>query len=116
MKDRRWQDLVTLVLGVWLFLSPFILQYADAAGMAAWNAYILSIGVVVFAGAALAKPQVWEEWVNLVLGLWLIISPFVLGFYDQTMAAWNHIIVGLLVGGDAVWSILEQRPAQKATS
>lgn len=116
MKDRRWQDLVMLVLGVWLFLSPFILQYADAAVMAAWNSYILGVGVVLFAGAALYRPQLWEEWVNLALGMWLIVAPFVLGFDTHALATWNHIIAGLLIGGDALWSILQQWPTQKALS
>lgn len=116
MKEKRWQDWVMLVLGIWLFVSPFILQYADLRGTAALNSYVLGIAVVAFAVAALARPQMWEEWVNLALGIWLIISPFVLGFQSETVALWNHVILGLLIGGDAVSAMLEDRTGRKAVT
>ncbi len=105
MKDRRWQDIVMLVLGAWLIVSPFVLQYPDYTGYAAMNSYILGAGVIVFAAIALYMPQMWEEWVNLVLGAWLIISPLVLGFRDDTVATVNHFIVGLLVAADALFAM-----------
>lgn len=38
----------------------------------------------------------WARWANVILGIWLILSPFILGFAaDQ--AVWNNIIVGFLV-------------------
>ena len=36
------------------------------------------------ASAALAAFAVWEEWLNLIAGLALMISPWVLGFQDNT--------------------------------
>lgn len=110
--NRRWQDWVNLALGIWLFFSPFILLYAGGpGGAAAWNSYILGIGIVIFAGGALAKPADWEEWVNLALGVWLVVSPWVLGFAGDGAATWNHVIVGILVGGDAIWAMRQQRRA-----
>ena len=35
-------------------------------------------------------------WFNVVLGIWLILSPFILGFATRE-ATWNNIIVGFLV-------------------
>lgn len=93
---QRWEDWVNLVLGAWLFLSPWVLSYTTAQG-AAWNAYIFGIAIIVFTVWALSIPKPWEEWVNTVLGLWLIISPWVLGFTAQMAAMWNSIIVGLVV-------------------
>lgn len=37
------------------------------------------------------------RWINLILGLWLIVSPFVLGFSSNAYALWNNLIVGILV-------------------
>ena len=54
MKNRRWQDIVMLVLGAWLIVSPFVLQYPDYTGYAAMNSYILGIGVIVFGALAAA--------------------------------------------------------------
>src|ERR1051326_1292978 len=36
------------------------------------------------------------DWVNLLLGVWLVISPFVLSF-NQDSALWNNIFVGAAV-------------------
>jgi hypothetical protein len=105
MKTQRWQDWVILVLGVWLFFSPFWMTgYASASSIAAWDSYVLGVIAVVFSIAALGTGQVWEEWVELVLGAWLILSPFFLSFYTtEHGAAWNQIIVGILVAADAIW-------------
>ena len=36
--------------------------------------------------------------INVALGIWLIISPFVLGFEAHQAAKWNDIAVGIAVG------------------
>ena len=108
----RWQDWGMFALGTWLFIAPFWMAgYASPVSTAAWNSYVLGIMTVIFAIAALARPRRWEEWVEIALGIWLVISPFVLLFYaNENGAAWNTIIVGLLIGVDAIW-VLVQRPA-----
>jgi hypothetical protein len=114
MKGRRWQDMAMLVLGLWLIVSPFVLGYTDYTGIAALNSYVLGIGVIAFAAIALANPQMWEEWVNLVLGVWLFIAPFMLGFQDDAVATANHLILGILIAGDALWAMYPGFP-RKAT-
>ncbi len=109
---KRWQDWLTLVLGAWLILAPLTGAGSGAlSDVAAWNSYVSGVAIAIFAIAALYRPQIWEEWVNLAIGIWLIAAPFILGFTDQTVVMWNQIIVGVLVGGDAVWVML-QRPAR----
>ena len=107
---QRWQDWVILALGAWLFLAPFFVGYTSLSGPAAWNSYVLGAVVAVFAVAALWRPESpSEEWVNLVLGLWLVIAPFALGFFaTETIAAWNQVVVGVLVAGDSIWAIVAQ--------
>ena len=43
------------------------------------------------------------SWINFILGLWLIIAPFVLHFSNNPVATWNSVIVGVVV---AVLSIV----------
>jgi hypothetical protein len=40
--------------------------------------------------------MVWSNWMNVILGSWLILSPFILGF-SSDQATWNNLIVGFLV-------------------
>lgn len=39
----------------------------------------------------------YVPWINFILGLWLIISSFLLGYSNVRPAMWNEIIVGVLV-------------------
>jgi len=105
IRGKRWQDWLALALGLWLLISPWLLGFSDV-GVAAWNAVLVGVGIALFAAAALAKPADWQEWVALAFGVWLVISPWLLGFGEQhAVAAWHQVIVGLLVGIDALWAV-----------
>jgi len=63
---------------------------------------------------AIAKPELWKEYTNLTLGLWLIAAPFILSFTNMAGTMWNQIIVGLLIGAAAFDVILKmQTPTPK---
>lgn len=107
MKKQRWQDWTNVLLGVWLALAPFS-GVGVTGDVAAINSYLTGTAVAIFAIAALARPQMWEEYTNMVLGLWLIAAPFALGFTNLAGPMWNQIIVGLLVGGAALAATLQK--------
>jgi hypothetical protein len=111
---KHWQDWGNLVLGLWVFASPWVLQHTMAAGAetagavtgsAMWNLYIVGIAIAALATAALFAFQAWEEWLNLALGAWLFASPWVLGFSTSVLLMWNAVIVGALVVLLAGWAI-----------
>jgi len=107
MREQHWQDGTSLLLGAWLVLSPFF-GIGAIGDVAAINSYLTGTAVVIFSIVALARPQLWEEYSNLVLGLWLIAAPFALGFTNLVGPMWNQIIVGLLVGGPALAATLQK--------
>ena len=74
---RQWTDVANLVLGIWLVLSPMILSYRVETIPAA-NTSIVGAIIAVMAAATLIAFHEWEEWVNVVLAIWLIVSPFLL--------------------------------------
>jgi hypothetical protein len=92
--NTRLCDVGNLILGIILFASPWI--YNFTAGHESTNAMIAGIIIVVLSIAALAAFTVWEEWINLVVGLWLIVSPWVLHFTGTT-AMRVTIVIGVLV-------------------
>ena len=93
---NNWQDWVNLILAVWLFISPWVLNFAEQQ-RPSWDAWIVGVVVAVLSIAALTQVQVWEEWINLLLGAWLFISPWVLGFTSNATISWNAWIVGILI-------------------
>jgi Na+/melibiose symporter-like transporter len=103
MGARRWQDWANLVLGAWIFFSPWVLGYEGTA--AAWNAYVIGAGIVVFALIAARMPRAWEEVINILLGVWLVVSPFALGFAAMTEIALHTVVVGILATAFAIWAM-----------
>src|SRR6266540_3582866 len=95
-RKEAFADVLNLILGAWLFLSPWIAGFSGA-GVPARNAWILGVVVAIVAIAALAAFAEWEEWINLVLGLWVLGSPWVLGFAANAVAMWVHVLTGLAV-------------------
>lgn len=125
--SNRWRDWVMLVLAAWLFVSPWLLGYTSPApaggeavtsgfATAAWNAWVLGVIVAVFAIWAIYSFAEWHDWVNGVLGVWLVVSPWILGFSAMTAAVWNHVIVGLLIVALAAWELWEVRHESRATA
>jgi len=107
---HRWQDWVNLILGIWLFIAPWVWHSATATAASATsagpNAWVLGVIVVVMALWALAAPAVqFPEWINALAGIWLFIAPWVLGFARTTASsAWNQWVVGVIVFILAIWA------------
>ena len=112
--STRWKDAANLVLGVWLAASPWAIGYVGNQ-YAAWNAWIVGCVIAVAALAALVTFQKWEEWINTALGLWLVISPFLLSYMTITSAAWNQIVIGALVSVLSVWTAVTTEEGHTAT-
>ncbi len=97
-------DVGNLILGGLLFLSPWLFQFP--AGLESQNAWVSGIVIAVLSIAALAAFAVWEEWLNLVIGLWLVVSPWVLKFSGSTAMRVNvvlGVIVAILAATELIW-------------
>ncbi|TIQ10744.1 SPW repeat protein [Mesorhizobium sp.] len=94
--NRTAFDFVNIIAGLGLLLSPWYLGFA-AEAYAAWNAWFVGAAVTLIAVAALFSFHQVEEWANVVLGLWALVSPWVLGFSPVTAAMWAHVIAGIVV-------------------
>ncbi len=103
-QSNAWEDWTNLVLGLWLSASPWVFQFTTASA-AVWNALISGCIIALLAAAALYQVKKWEEWTNAVIGIWLVVSPWVLGFSNDPVTTWNAVIVGLLVLCVAGWEL-----------
>lgn len=103
MNMRRWVDWVNIMLGVWLIASPWLFIAVGGYERAAWNSWSVGAGIVTLAFVAMYKPAVWSDMVGIMLGAWLIASPWLLRF-DSAVAA-NAVITGMLVVGYASWAM-----------
>jgi SPW repeat len=106
----RWQDWASLVLGVLLFIAPWVFGTATN-GASSWDVWIVgAIGVILALWAlSLLSDAVIPEWISLILGVWLFISPWILGFATLTVAAWTAWILGILFVVVNGWTLLQTR-------
>jgi hypothetical protein len=94
----RWQDWMHALLGVWLLAAPFLMNYSGSAGgVATRNSVAVGVALIVVALVGVLKRLPRRRWLALGLGVWLILSPFVLGYAGAEAAAWNAIITGIVM-------------------
>jgi hypothetical protein len=100
MLESRWRqetvvDFIKLALAAFLILTPWIFGFTSAA-VASGNAWISGAVIGLASIAAIVALAEWEEWVSLVLGLWVVISPWVLGYHATVMSAMRaNVAIGI---------------------
>ncbi|WP_216215802.1 SPW repeat protein [Amycolatopsis aidingensis] len=94
---RPWTrpyDWAEVVLGVVAVLTPLWMETNTAA---MWTLIVLGALVALDGLASLAMPgMVYGEGIQIVLGVLLFISPWVMGYAEMTGAAWTSWIIGVL--------------------
>jgi hypothetical protein len=78
-KFTHGQDAGKVILALWLLVSPWMFNYAQAR-LPVWNGDAVAIIVAVSSIAAMLKFNKWEEWISIVAGFWLIVSPLLLDY------------------------------------
>ena len=96
MKFRRISalDCYAVAFGLFLFVSPWLFAYvSEKVRIEVWAA---GAAIAAISIAAIVAFSEWEEWLNLLLGVWLVISPWVIGFV-HTRAMHVSILIGAMV-------------------
>jgi hypothetical protein len=92
---REWVlDVYNLLHAMLLFAHPWL--FARGNETAAMDLWASSATIADISLAAIVAYTNWKEWANLVRGIWLIVSPWVLGF-THTSAMHFSICVGTAV-------------------
>ena len=79
---RTWEDWLGMLLGVLIVLSPWFPTQTSHEMLEAERSFIVlntfTVGLLVFGLAQLeyVALQRWEEVAEILLGLWLIVSPY----------------------------------------
>lgn len=114
----RWIWLSLPLLGAWLALSPFLVDYgvavgpevdritelrnlssvADRAWWASLNDTIVGSAVVVLGLLSLSPRLIWAPWAVAILGVWLIFAPYVLWTPSGASYLVDSLVGGLLIG------------------
>jgi hypothetical protein len=89
-----WTLVLSVAIGVALMLTRVLL---DASGTAANNDHIIGALVITFSIMALAEVARPLRFVNVALGLWLVLTPWLLAGYSGMSSVASVIAGGLLI-------------------
>ena len=104
MPLKHWQGAVSLVLAAWLLVSPWVVGFSGDP-LATDNALVVGLALGGIAIGALLGPQAWEVWGEAALALWLIVSPWVLGYSPVEGATMTAVITGAAILVLALWAL-----------
>lgn len=111
MIRKHWQNWIITALGCWLAVTPWLHNSGLADGGLAipvsWSFIAAGSAAAVLAAAAQYTGNSWEEWGCVAIGLWLVLSPWTLGFTDNEPAAWTAVLSGGAIMVLAVWCIAQ---------
>ncbi|MGX4644045.1 SPW repeat protein [Massilia sp. SYSU DXS3249] len=104
LSSKRWQDGAILLLGIWLFVSPWALGYPNDSPPAL-NAFIAGTIIAVLAVFDLYKTYVWAVLVNIVLGAWVAASPWLVDVVADRAMSTSMLVVGIATIVFALWEL-----------
>jgi len=102
-----------VLAAIWLFISGFVIHGSYTM---AWNNWIFAVIIGFFALCRTfgAYAQSWLSWLNLLMGIWVLISPWVLMGRPTNAMIWNNVITGAVIIILAGWSALATNSVQTA--
>lgn len=94
---------LNILAAIWLIAAPYMFNFAHTASASNDITIGIIVGILALIRVFTPTTSGWLSWINVILGLWLIVSPFFLG-YINVASLWNDIILGVIVAALAAWS------------
>lgn len=99
------------MIALWTLISPWVLVHLSmtspsqlhiSAG-ALWNFLVVGVVMMVIS-IAQRMASIIRGWrVNAAIGIWLMASPWILGFRSDLVLTWNAVVVGILAVAVSEW-------------
>lgn len=88
---------INVIAGLWFFVSPWV--YSAWHLRDAWNSWIAGALIAIFALIRIWDPMhtAFLSWLNVLLGIWAFISPWVFMYTANTGRFINSLCVGVVV-------------------
>ena len=103
-KMVKWLSGVNALIGAWLVVSLFLLTRTSGGFSAsAWNNIIVGAAVFLVAGYNYTRADeeqpgsVGASSLVALLGLWMLIAPFLVFNIDTATLFWSNVLSGLVV-------------------
>ena len=108
-----WENMICILAALWLCVSPLFL-HVRMDSVVFNDTDIIGIFIATLSIIALVTPQVWEELTKVILGVWLLASPWFLGFVHQAAATDDILIVSIVIILLSLWSLVKRHLASRS--
>jgi len=96
-REHRFADVIVLLAVVCFAMATW--SCLAAAGAPLWKLYLSVLASVILGLAALTRHAYWAGWKRLLMGGWIIVAPWLLGFADRAPRTWLPIGTVLIAAG-----------------
>lgn len=105
----KWGSWLAGLVGLWMLVSPFVLTGAIESGTPMWSNVVSGAIVVLlsaYGGYALRTKaessadttHEWSAWIAGLVGLWVLVTPFVLtGAIGTGTVMWSNVAAGIVI-------------------
>jgi hypothetical protein len=97
---------MVLTAGLWFFASPWV--YGSYLLQESWNNWLVGAVIAILAIVRLStadlKRTQWVTWINCLLAIWILVSPWIYQYADNTDRLINSVCVGVSVFAVAMFS------------
>ncbi|MFB8246946.1 SPW repeat protein [Streptomyces sp. NPDC001046] len=97
-RDVALVDGPVFLLGLYCAASPWIVHYTTSQPSVATHNLIMGIAIGLLAlGFTRAPERMYGlSWAMCALGVWMIVSPWIVGSSPDAGVVWNNIVIGAL--------------------
>lgn len=105
---EAWEDWALMLAGIFTLLSPWLTnETSNSHG--ALNAIVVGLVVMIIAGIQLFGTTIFSDALNFLAGLWLLVSPFVLGYANTGQLRYWHFVLGAIIAIIAAFEMWQDR-------
>ncbi|RUV66630.1 MAG: hypothetical protein EOR30_29650 [Mesorhizobium sp.] len=110
MQKKSWRGpFLRAMIALWVLISPWVLVHLEMGppsqsqinGGTLLNFLVVGVVMMVISIAPFTVSAAWEGRVNAAIGIWLVASPWILGFQSLILTL-NAVVVGILTLGVTV--------------
>ena len=105
---RSWEDGLGLMLGVTIGLTPWLYEEASVPAVVL-NSAVIGLAVLALAQLEIVHLRRWHEIAQLLCGIWLVASPFILDYAHQDHLRIWHWVLGGIVAALAAFELWQGR-------
>ncbi|MET9150288.1 SPW repeat protein [Streptomyces griseoflavus] len=97
-RDVALVDGPVFLLGLYCAVSPWILHYTTSQPALVTHNLVVGIAIGVLALGFTAAParMYGLSWAMCAVGVWMIISPWIVGSSPDAGVIWNNVVIGAL--------------------